>query len=213
MAEATATPAKKKVNVFLIIAIIVALLITTLIVVGAIRNYRNKKRLQAGDKDKTGKEENKERSSENFPLQIGSKGSDVTTLQKNLNTIADKESPGKYDAISTDGALGEKTKKLLTNVIGASYYPVTKETFNKISARASGEKPKTESTVSNIGKDAYAKSQDLPVYNSDWTVYKKAKAGEFIGEITGDKKSSAGGEYFTIGQSGRLVFKGNVTIK
>lgn len=156
MAETTA-PAKKKISVFAIIAIIVALLITTLIVIKLVKEHRNKKRLEAEKKKQTGETDTrtseqkiidkiKSKDSAGFPLEKGDKGFNVKMLQGYINKIAKYEQPGKFEPLAEDGDFGTKTKDRLTAVISGNYYPVSKENFNKIAERAANLGYQTNAT-------------------------------------------------------------------
>lgn len=60
---------------------------------------------------------------DNFPLQVGSKGANVTNLQLALNRINAKRGK-KYADLTVDGTFGEKTKNAIYLLAGTKYYPV-----------------------------------------------------------------------------------------
>lgn len=66
----------------------------------------------------------------NFPLQIGSTGSKVKTLQRAINKIDNRAN------LAVDGAFGNHTKDSLQSFVGFSYYPVTEEKYNYIVSSA-----------------------------------------------------------------------------
>lgn len=213
---APAPAKKKKISLFVILIIIIALIITTLIIVKVVKEARNKKKIEEGER---GSQDTGTKDTTGFPLQIGSKGENVETLQSNLNTIAKNEFPGKYSSLSVDGDFGSKTKTLLQSVIGTSYYPVSKDTFDKIANRATGTTgttttTTTTTTIPQLNKVAYSQVDNLEVWKPDFDgIYKKAKAGEYIGIIKGVKKSSTGSEYYIIGNQENLVYKNLVNVK
>ena len=67
---------------------------------------------------------------DSFPLQIGSKGSNVKYLQNALNKI------NPTYTIPADGAFGTQTKSFLLVTMGTAYYPVTSTLFSKILQKA-----------------------------------------------------------------------------
>ena len=63
-----------------------------------------------------------------FPLQIGSSGANVKSLQAALN----KMKPPQYTALVVDGVFGQLTYTAVITWVGTGYYPVSQESLDYI---------------------------------------------------------------------------------
>lgn len=126
-----------------------------------------------------------------FPLKKGSWGAKVKAWQKALG-FSDKDQ---------DGRFGSQTESATITKIGKP--TVDQADYDKLvnpTPKPSGG----NTTVNPVGKIAKAKVNNVSVfYDSDFSLYKTAQKGEYIGTIIGDASDK---NYFLInGTAGSLV--------
>lgn len=104
-----------------------------------------------------------------FPLNLGMFGPKIKALQKKLVLP-------KYGA---DGKFGNETKDAL--IAKGSPVPLPEPDYNTLMGIVIPSE--------QIGKNVYAKWNDVKVFNSDFSVYKITKKDEYVGTITGINKN------------------------
>lgn len=108
---------------------------------------------------------------ESFPLNIGMFGAKIKALQKVLG-------------ITEDGKFGPQTNAA---IISAGYtVPLSEPNYNLI-------------INPSIGKIAYAGKDGIVVYNSNSSIYKTAKKGDWLGTVIANPPGTSIYEYTLVG--------------
>lgn len=137
MAELTADEKKKKKRIVIIFLIIVFLLIASGVGYYLYDRSKKAKTLKEGDTKKDSKNVEEQKNpdprpkapvGDEFPLQKGSKGSNVLYLQRALNRMM----PIGYTKLVEDSDLGEKTYTAIITWVGTRFYPVTQANWTEI---------------------------------------------------------------------------------
>ena len=129
---------------------------------------------------------------ESFRLNIGMFGPKIKALQTALG-------------IAADGKFGSQTSGAIT---GAGYtVPLSQADYNAIVSPQSVTPP----AVNPIGKIAYANKDGVSVFNANYSVYKTAANGDWIGTVIANASGTSINFYTIVG--GYLVATGNVNLQ